>query len=113
MKSFIEQVEELNRKYGKVLTVRELEECKKRGELKVEKAGAIDEYAYVHVTDWEPREDEIETVKSKVDKEKRIYKLGETRDSTHFSVNGNVESHGNRRLAEKKVCNYLSSRNIY
>ena len=50
MNNFVEQIRKLNEKYGKVLTLEELEVCKKNGELKIQKDGAIDEYAFVHIT---------------------------------------------------------------
>ncbi len=124
MNNFVEQIRKLNEKYGKVLTLEELEVCKKNGELKIQKDGAIDEYAFVHITDFGPENDTIESNNSKsenghikrestLENFKRIkgrnlteediknYNLrddefvtAKIRNKVHLTVNGKVLSHG-------------------
>ena len=53
-KSLADQIRALNKKYGRILTLSELVECKKRGEITVSKELPIDEYAYVHATNFKP-----------------------------------------------------------
>ena len=67
MSNFVKQVKKLYEKYGRPLTIDELEECRKSGELKFEKEGSIDEYAFVHITDFGPENDKIESNNSKLE----------------------------------------------
>ena len=97
MNNFVEQVRKLNEKYGRVLTLEELEQCKKNGELKFEKKEPIDEYAHVHITDFLPENDTIECNNTKI-KNGKVKKDDEfvgirIRNKIHFSVNGRVLSH--------------------
>ena len=124
MNNFVEQIRKLNEKYGKVLTLEELEVCKKNGELKIQKDGAIDEYAFVHITDFGPENDTIESNNSKsenghikrestlenfkrtegrnpTEEDIKNYNLrddefvtAKIRNKVHLTVNGKVLSHG-------------------
>ena len=71
-KSLAEQIRALNKKYGKILTLSELIECKNRGEITVSKDLPIDEYAYVHATNFEPNNNSIDTVPSKFKRGEQI-----------------------------------------
>ena len=97
MNNFVEQVRKLNEKYGRVLTLEELEQCKKNGELKFEKKEPIDEYAHVHITDFPPENDTIECNNTKIENGK-VKKDDEfvgirIRNKIHLTVNGRVLSH--------------------
>ena len=128
MSNFVEQVRKLNEKYGHALTLEELEQCKENGEIKYEKEGPIDGYAFVHITDFEPENDIIESNNSKLENghykrestlESFIRKNGRNpteneikdnklsndtymseliRNKVHLTVNGKVLSHSNRKL---------------
>ena len=128
MSNFVKQVKKLYEKYGRPLTIDELEECRKSGELKFEKEGSIDEYAFVHITDFGPENDKIESNNSKLENghykrestlESFIRKNGRNpteneikdnklsndtymseliRNKVHLTVNGKVLSHSNRKL---------------
>lgn len=113
MECFIDQVEKLNKKYGTVLTLEEIEECKKRGEIIINKEGDIDNYVYVHVTDWEPIDDTIKTEIGKAHTNGFIdNSIGPVRDSTHFTVNGRVRSHGDGNWDKRKYGVIIKARDF-
>ena len=104
-KSLADQIRALNETYGRILTLSELIECKKRGEITVSKELPIDEYAYVHATNFEPNNNSIDTVPSKFKRGEQINFYNTAgRDTTHFAVNGQVEEHGDGAAWDK--CKY-------
>ena len=96
MNNFVEQVRKLNEKYGKILSLEELKECKKNGEFNLNEPenGSIDELAFVHITNYEPTDNRIKTSKETGAKyEYEGVTIDKSRNTTHYTVNGTVTSH--------------------
>lgn len=97
MNSFVEQIKKLNEKYGKILTIEELDELRNNGELDISKVTTLrqlDRLAFVHVTDYMPTENKIKTAKEKgVISNFKGYNIKNPRDTTHFTINGTVTTH--------------------
>lgn len=96
MSNFVEQVRKLNERYGKILSIEKLIECKNSGELNIDKPekNTIDEVVMVHVTDYEPTDNRIKTSKEKgIIKDLNGIPLYDMRNTTHCTVNGVVTSH--------------------
>ena len=98
MNYFVEQIRKLNEKYGKVLTLEELEECKKNGELKFEIEENIDKYSYVNISNFPPSDNLLKTRYTKYKEGKYEEIDGKLnyfhRRTNHFTIGGKVSTHG-------------------
>lgn len=96
IQSLANQIRELRKKYGKILTLNEIIACKKRGEITLNKELSADNYAFVHATNFPPKNNIIETVYTKVKRGEIIDfdNHASGGDTTHFAANGQVEGHG-------------------
>ena len=94
-KFLADQIRTLSKEYGKILTLNEIIACKKRGEITISKDFSLDNYAFVHADNYEPDNNCIETVVTKLNRGKEV-ELGDHCgiNTTHFAVNGQVEEHG-------------------
>ena len=94
-KFLADQIRTLSKKYGKILTLNEIIACKKRGEITISKDFSLDNYVFVHADNYEPDNNCIETVVTKLNRGKEV-ELGDHCgiNTTHFAVNGQVEEHG-------------------
>ena len=106
--SLANQIRELSKKYGKILTLNEIIACKERGEITLNKELSVDNYAFVHATNFPPKNNIIETVYAKLKRGEIIdfdtHASGG--DSTHFAANGQVEEHWNG--ADWDKCKYAA-----
>lgn len=106
--SLANQIRELSKKYGKILTLNEIIACKKRGEITLNKELSVDNYAFVHATNFPPKNNIIETVYAKLKRGEIIDfdNHASGGDTTHFAANGQVEEHGNG--ADWDKCKYAA-----
>ena len=106
--SLANQIRELRKKYGKILTLNEIIACKERGEITLNKELSVDNYAFVHATNFPPKNNIIETVYTKVKRGEIIDFDNHAKggDTTHFAANGQVEEHGNG--ADWDKCKYAA-----
>ncbi len=105
MDDIVKKIKEKNQEAGRRLTLEELMTSDLRGK---PKENGIDRYILVHITNYQPKHDKIRTVVEKnVKEQKVIQKIGlieypKTRDTTHFTVNGKVNTHGSGNWDERK-----------
>lgn len=94
--SLANQIRELRKKYGKILTLNEIIACKERGEITLNKELSVDNYAFVHATNFPPKNNIIETVYAKLKRGEIIDfdNHASGGDTTHLAANGQVEGHG-------------------
>ena len=104
MNSFVENVKRLNEKYGKILSIEELIELSYNGELdKPNVLGELNQLAFVHITNYLPSDDKIKTAKEKgVIANYKGYDIKNSRDTTHFTINGTVTSHDRGNWDKRK-----------
>ena len=102
--SLANQIRELRKKYGKILTLNEIIACKERGEITLNKELSVDNYAFVHATNFPPKNNIIETVYTKVKRGEIIDfdNHASGGDTTHFAANGQVEGHGSGQWDKSK-----------
>lgn len=106
--SLANQIRELSKKYGKILTLNEIIACKERGEITLNKELSVDNYAFVHATNFPPKNNIIETVYAKLKRGEIIDfdNHASGGDTTHFAANGQVEEHWNG--ADWDKCKYAA-----
>ena len=103
--SLAQQIIGLNKQKGRALTLNQLIEARKNGEISFDVKAPIDRYVYVHVTDFMPENDQITTNLYKENKgqiDDTYSSHAKKRDTVHFTVNGRVLSHGNGNWDQRK-----------
>ena len=114
----IETIQNLNKQYGRELTLDELLKIEEQTHIFNRIAAnnnwrqGLNKFMLVHVTNYTPTENQIKTPLQTGQSQKEKIPIGETemksfRDSIHFTVNTTVSSHGGGDWSERKYAVFI------
>ncbi len=106
--NIIDQIKNKNQEAGRRLTLEELMSLEGPERIdRVETNNLIEQFLLVHATDYQPEDDKIKTVVEKNIRSQMNHfgidiEIPLVRDTTHFTVNGRVTSHGEGNWDKRK-----------